>query len=477
MNAARALPSTGACAAGVNKRVISTGATVTTPRNWPLAMRRSSSCASLAPPATVRMRSSSCTALNQLAEGKLSTVLGQLLKRNEDAHTVMQAQICRLASAPPSGVFALRKSCSDTAISASRAGISSKSWVALPRRRHRLVHSEPSGSGICARMSTACTPAIPEHGEDPLETILRLSADLAERDAELTQVRQQLTDAQTELAVVSTRRKPAATMMFKQDFPTLCGVIGGVGPEASADFLLNGVIKGRAKLFRHLREAASAGEQDLESVARHVSSAPWSASDLSRLEELACPEDHTLAFGDQQHVPLLMYDNPQIPDRTAFILREEGDEHVADPGPALAASGMALVEAGANLICVVCNTAHYFLPDLRAAMPEGVQVLHMLELTVLHALRLHTAKFQRDGPLLRLGLLATTGTCATGIYATTAADVGRECGVEIQVLTPSEVEGGSQSDVHDRCASHSSDSSERSEAYYSTPGCTYGVRC
>jgi aspartate racemase len=296
-----------------------------------------------------------------------------------------------------------------------------------------------------------------------------------------------------------------AAEMFKEEYPTLCGVIGGVGPEASADFLLNGVIKGRARLFRRLEQhrlktsSSSSGESCVD-AASEVSSADWSHAELMELDELreANPSEcngrpsprstdetapHSTdrnaplrplraGLGDQSHVPLLLYDNPQIPDRTTFILNSEqygGDarQDVGDPGPALAATALALVEAGATNISVVCNTAHFFLPAIREAVPQHVQVLDMIELTILRAVRLArraaAAAAQQRGegspppppPLtVRLGLLATTGTCQTGIYGATAARVGAHMGgggggVSIEVLTPGSVEGGSQADVHD----------------------------
>lgn len=264
-----------------------------------------------------------------------------------------------------------------------------------------------------------------------------------------------------------------AAEMFKEEYPTLCGVIGGVGPEASADFLLNGVIKGRARLFRRLEQhrlktsSSSSGESCVD-AASEVSSADWSHAELMELDEL---REANPSLGDQSHVPLLLYDNPQIPDRTTFILNSEqygGDarQDVGDPGPALAATARALVEAGATNISVVCNTAHFFLPAIREAVPQHVQVLDMIELTILRAVRLArraaAAAAQQRGegsppppPLtVRLGLLATTGTCQTGIYGATAARVGAQMGgggggVSIEVLTPGSVEGGSQADVHD----------------------------
>ena len=369
-----------------------------------------------------------------------------------------------------SGVASLRKSVSDSALSlAAQSKCSPRRGLRTQAYPGELVAAAPppsSAMGLATlpkhqRMLQTPLPTgqCPE-GTDESVKLREVRARLAEREAEIEELRVQLLQAQRSLLAAQSAAVPHPVEVFKRKYPTLCGVIGGVGPEASADFFLNGIIKGRARLFRHLRlRTASVGRAstNLVSAAREVSSAPWREEDLLRLDELIPAQgDAGAELGDQSHVPLLMYDNPQIPDRTTYILnaKEYGGPEadvVADPGPALAASALTLVEGGANLICVVCNTAHFFLPEVRAAMPEGVVVLDMIELTVLAALRKHQAAVAaggKEGPL-RLGLLATTGTCSTGIYSATAARVAAEHGVGIEVLKPEMVEGGSQQDVHD----------------------------
>lgn len=124
----------------------------------------------------------------------------------------------------------------------------------------------------------------------------------------------------------------------------------------------------------------------------------------------------TLAEKDQDHVHLLIDNNIDIPDRTAAIL--SGGE---SPLPYLIASGNRLCEQGADFLLMPCNTAHYFWKPLQEAMT--VPVLHMPKLTAEECQRRR---------LKAVGLLATTGTIQSGVYA--AAFEG--CGIDL--IYPSE---------------------------------------
>ena len=104
----------------------------------------------------------------------------------------------------------------------------------------------------------------------------------------------------------------------------------------------------------------------------------------------------TPAKGDQDHLRVLIFSNPQIPDRTAAI-RGEG----ADPLPALVKSAEVLVRGGADFLTIPCVTAHHFYAALQRAVP--IPILHLIGETV-------TAMPHEYPDLHRLGLLATSGT-------------------------------------------------------------------
>lgn len=121
----------------------------------------------------------------------------------------------------------------------------------------------------------------------------------------------------------------------------------------------------------------------------------------------------TPAAGDQDHVPVVIYAVPQVPDRTAALLRGG-----ATPLPALLTGLRTLVAAGAQAIAIPCNTAHAWYDELAAATP--VPILHIADAAADAAARI-------AGPGARLGLVATSGTLATDFYPRRLAARGFEC--------------------------------------------------
>jgi aspartate racemase len=136
----------------------------------------------------------------------------------------------------------------------------------------------------------------------------------------------------------------------------LIGVLGGMGPAATVDFL--------AKII-----AATPAERD------------------------------------QDHVPVVIRNVPQIPDRSAAILA--GTDA---PLPAMLAGLKALEAAGAQVLAIPCNTAHHWYPALAAASPRPI--LHIVE-AVLERL---------EADATPLGLMATRGTVSAGVYGDRLGD-------------------------------------------------------
>ena len=110
----------------------------------------------------------------------------------------------------------------------------------------------------------------------------------------------------------------------------------------------------------------------------------------------------TPAEKDQDHLRIIIDNNPKIPDRTTAILGK-GE----DPLPALQETARNLEKAGADLIIIPCNTAHYFLPSIQESVK--IPILNMIE---------ETAKeTQRKTPQIKkVGLLASIGTYKMEIY-------------------------------------------------------------
>lgn len=110
----------------------------------------------------------------------------------------------------------------------------------------------------------------------------------------------------------------------------------------------------------------------------------------------------TPAKADQDHLRVVIYSNPQIPDRTAAI-RGDGP----DPVPALVESAEALIRAGADFLTIPCVTAHHFFEPLQRAV--RIPILHLIGESV-------TAVMGEHPGLRRLGLLATSGTLQSRLF-------------------------------------------------------------
>lgn len=110
----------------------------------------------------------------------------------------------------------------------------------------------------------------------------------------------------------------------------------------------------------------------------------------------------TPAQRDQDHVPLLVHCVPQIPDRTSAILTG-GDA----PFVPLLAGARLLERAGARAIAIACNTAHYW--HARLAAEVDIPVLHIAH-AVRDLLREHSGGYQR------VALMGTAGTRAARLY-------------------------------------------------------------
>ena len=137
------------------------------------------------------------------------------------------------------------------------------------------------------------------------------------------------------------------------------GVLGGMGPEATVDF-----------------------------AARVVAMTP--------------------AKTDQDHVRMIVDNDPSIPSRQEAILRGG-----ADPGPAMAAMATRLQAAGADFLVMPCNTAHAFSKSVSGAV--SIPLLSIVDVTVA-ACRQYSV----------LGLLATEGCLRSGIYQDAVNALGQE---------------------------------------------------
>jgi aspartate racemase len=142
----------------------------------------------------------------------------------------------------------------------------------------------------------------------------------------------------------------------------IVGVIGGMGPDATVDFL--------ARILRA-----------------------------------------TPAHDDADHIRVLVDNNPKIPSRIAALIEGGGE----DPLPTLIAMARGLESQGADFLVVPCNTAHYYLPAIARAV--SIPVLDMVDLAI--------ARLGALAPKPRaVGMLASPAVQKVGLYASRLKDAG-----------------------------------------------------
>lgn len=140
------------------------------------------------------------------------------------------------------------------------------------------------------------------------------------------------------------------------------GIIGGMGPDATVDF-------------------------------------------MSRILQV------TPASTDQDHVRMVVENNPRIPSRQA-AMRGEGES----PGPALAAIAARLDAMGAEFLVMPCNLAHAWQGDIEAAI--SIPFISIVEESVRSAL-------ERSGDDSAVGLMTTPGCFTAGLYQQALEAAGR----------------------------------------------------
>ena len=143
----------------------------------------------------------------------------------------------------------------------------------------------------------------------------------------------------------------------------LVGVLGGMGPMATADF------------FRKLVE-------------------------------------ETPAERDQDHVPVIIYSVPQMPSRSKAIT-SAGES----PLPQMLAGLRALKMQHADFVAIPCNTAHFWYKEL--CREGGLPIVHIVDAVCDELARSESV----DGPI---GLLCTEATLSSRIYHNRLAERGIE---------------------------------------------------
>jgi aspartate racemase len=149
-----------------------------------------------------------------------------------------------------------------------------------------------------------------------------------------------------------------------QDMQALIGILGGMGPLATVDLM-----------------------------AKIVAGTP--------------------AERDQEHVPVVAWNVPQVPDRQKAM-----DSGAPSPLPAMLQGIERLNAAGATRIAIACNTAHHWFDALAAA--SRAPIIHIADATLAGLAQSGAS----DGPV---GLIATRGTLRSQLYQRRFAQAGIAC--------------------------------------------------
>ncbi|MGC0271277.1 aspartate/glutamate racemase family protein (plasmid) [Glutamicibacter soli] len=118
---------------------------------------------------------------------------------------------------------------------------------------------------------------------------------------------------------------------------------------------------------------------------------------------------HTPASTDQEHLRVVIWADPTVPSRQDAILANG-----LDPSPWLKTGLQRLQDCGAEIVVVPCNTVHRYLPSVMEG--QSTEFISIIDTTI-QAVQRITA----NGVI---GLLATDGALLSGIYQKALTDAG-----------------------------------------------------
>lgn len=123
----------------------------------------------------------------------------------------------------------------------------------------------------------------------------------------------------------------------------------------------------------------------------------------------------TPAWSDQEHLRLLVDQNPTVPNRQDALLGSG-----QSPGPALAAMAVGLQEAGADFLVMPCNTAHAFADHIVAAV--DIPFINIVDVTVAALPASSSVIGVLETPACRAARLYERGLSASGKQALSLDD-------------------------------------------------------
>lgn len=120
---------------------------------------------------------------------------------------------------------------------------------------------------------------------------------------------------------------------------------------------------------------------------------------------------HTVARRDQEHIDIVLSSRASTPDRTDYIMGKSTDS----PLPYMVEEALRLEAYGADVIVIPCNTAHYFIDEVRRSVK--IPVPSIIE---------ETAEYIKQCGYQKAGIMATRGTVVSGSYQQKLEQLGLE---------------------------------------------------
>lgn len=123
----------------------------------------------------------------------------------------------------------------------------------------------------------------------------------------------------------------------------------------------------------------------------------------------------TPATKDQDHIPFVLWSDSTIPDRSTSMLNKDDK-----PLPYLLAGIQGLKIAGCTTIVIPCNTAHFWFSHLEKIAAWNAKIIHIVD-SVTEALR--DINVTND----KIGIIGTKATIEYGLYQYKLNKLGWEC--------------------------------------------------
>ena len=104
---------------------------------------------------------------------------------------------------------------------------------------------------------------------------------------------------------------------------------------------------------------------------------------------------------DQEHLPITLFNRPAIPDRTAYILGKSDKS----PLPQIVDYLKGLESLGVSCVAIPCITSHYFYSEFQKSVK--IPIINIVS---------ETADYLKTQGVKKVGIMATEGTISTNLF-------------------------------------------------------------